>query len=84
MKFLTIFVLIIPAIYAAAVPEPAPEPVAEPDNNIVRRQVCTRKLALWPDKKGVCVDVTKPDACVGGELYKANCGPNPWYCCILG
>jgi hypothetical protein len=78
MKFITIVLLVIPAIYAAAVPEPA----AEPDSNLVRRQTCTRKLKHWPDKKGVCVDTTKRNACIGGELYKANCGPDPWFCCI--
>lgn len=82
MKFLTIFLLVIPAIYAAAVPEPAADPKPEPDNNLVRRQICTHKLRFRFDKKGVCVDTTKPEACIGGELYKANCGPDPWFCCI--
>lgn len=80
MKVLAILGLAIPAIMAVAIPE------AEPEAHLQRRTTCTRKLELWPDKHGVCVDTALPSPqCTGGELYKADCGKvgKTWYCCIL-
>lgn len=82
MKFLALLLLAVSASYAVALP--AAE--AEPDNTLVARKTCTRRLKYRPDKHGVCVDLAVQfPACTGGQLYKADCGSlgATWYCCIL-
>ena len=81
---LSIVILPILATITLAMPEPKaiadPLPEASP-GEVIAMKVCRRVLACG-DRKGVCVDTSKPNACVGGQLFKSDCG-SEGYCCIL-
>jgi hypothetical protein len=88
MKFLLPLLFTATLVFANPNPMPNPNPFAEPvseAHNLIKRKVCTRKLACG-DRKGVCVDTSKASACVGGDLYKADCGSEgaSYYCCLTG
>lgn len=83
------FLLLITLSTSTAIPNPFADPITpanlDSSHHLVARKVCTRKLVCG-NRKGACVDTSKANACVGGQIYKADCGSEgaSWYCCITG
>ncbi|EON69533.1 hypothetical protein W97_08793 [Coniosporium apollinis CBS 100218] len=91
MKFFTLILLALPAAYAAVIAAPdagtsalaAREATATAEaHTLIPRKTCKRERRFRPDRHGVCVDASKPDACQGGDMYQEDC-PGVQVCCII-